>query len=403
MGRLLHADSRESNMKKVLWLASWYPDEVSPYNGDFIQRHALAVSQYLPLTVVYVAQHGPETSMAAYDVKVKKTGQLTEIIVYFPHHKTGRGLLDRLRYNWKYFFYYRKFLRQYIREHGKPELVHVHVPMKAGRMAVWLKKKFGIPFMVSEHSSAYSPEVPDNYQNRGSYYRKWVKTIFEEAEAVTTVSKKLGERLQQLFAIRALQVIPNVADNHFFRYDPRPVSTFRLLHASTMDHPKNVEGILRVLGRLKQLRQDWHCVMLGWDTPELKQLADSLGLGENIHWKGVVPYQQVAEEMQQSSAFILFSRYENQPCVILESLSCGLPVISSAVGGIPEVVDAGNGVLVAPGNEEELLQAILSMMNKGNTYNRAAIAARAGAAFSYEAVGKQFVLTYERVGRRAGA
>lgn len=390
VGRILHADSRESNMKKVLWLASWYPDEISPYNGDFIQRHALAVSQYMPVTVVYMAQHGTDVEMPAYKKTEKTTGGLTEIIIDFPYKKTGRVLFDKLRYNWKYFFYYRKFLRQYILENGKPDLVHVHVPMKAGRMAVWLKKKFGIPFIVSEHSSAYSDEVPDNYQNRNNYYRKWVKTIFEEAEAVTTVSEKLGDRLKALFDIRKLHIIPNVADGKYFYYEPKPAERFRLLHASTMDHPKNVEGILRTLHKLKGVRQDWECVMLGWDTPALKQLASELGLNDHVKWKGIVPYQQVALEMQQSSAFILFSRYENQPCVILESLSTGLPVISSSVGGIPEVIDFTNGLLVEPGSEEQLLGAIITLMSS-NDYDRAAIATRARELFSYEAVGKRFM------------
>jgi glycosyltransferase involved in cell wall biosynthesis len=394
VGRILHADSRKSNMKQVLWLASWYPDEMSPYNGDFIQRHAIAVSQYMPVTVVYMTQHGPDVEMPAYKTVVKNKAQLTEIIVYFPYRPTGRALFDKVRYNWQYFYYYRRFLRQYIAENGKPDLVHVHVPMKAGRMAVWLKKSLGIPFIVSEHSSAYSDEVPDNYQNRSSYYRKWVKTIFEEAEAVTTVSQKLGARLQSFFQIHKLHIIPNVADSTFFHYDPKPVQRFRLLHASTMDHPKNVEGILRTLHRLKGVRQDWECVMLGWDTPALKQLATDLGLDDHIQWKGIVPYQQVAAEMQQSSVFILFSRYENQPCVILESLSCGLPVISSAVGGIPEVVNVANGLLVEPGNEEQLLGAIINVMNENNSYDRAAIAVRAKELFSYEAVGNRFVMIY---------
>lgn len=381
-------------MKQVLWLASWYPDEISPYNGDFIQRHALAVSQFMPVTVIYMAQHGPDVEMPAYKTQVKNNGQLTEIIVYFPYRVTGRALFDKVRYNWQYFYYYRRFLRQYITDNGKPDLVHVHVPMKAGRMAVWLKQKFGIPFIVSEHSSAYSDEVPDNYQNRSSYYRKWVKTIFEEAEAVTTVSQKLGDRLKALFEIRKLHIIPNVADTKFFHYDPKLASRFRLLHASTMDHPKNVEGILRTLQRLKEVRQDWECVMLGWDTPALRQLATYLDLADHIQWKGVVPYQQVAAEMQQSSVFVLFSRYENQPCVILESLSCGLPVISSSVGGIPEVVNATNGLLVVPGNEEQLLGAIILFMNGQNEYDRAAIAVRAKELFSYEAVGKGFLMCY---------
>ncbi|MGB8194596.1 MAG: glycosyltransferase [Chitinophagaceae bacterium] len=382
-------------MKHILWLASWYPDEMSPYNGDFIQRHALAVSQYLPVTVIYLAQHGPEVEMQEEKAVKLITGQLTEITVYFPYQKSGRPLFDKIRYNWKYFYHYRKFLRDYLAENGKPDLIHVHIPMKAGRMALWLKNKFGIPYFVTEHSSAYSEEVPDNYHTRNSYYRKWVKAIFEGAEAVTTVSQKLGDRLQELFTIRKMHIIPNVADTRFFYYDGNAVSRSRFLHASTMDHPKNVEGILRTLHALKNIRQDWECIMLGWDTPALKQLCSQLQLNDHVKWKGVVPYRQVAVEMQHASALVMFSRYENLPCVILESLCCGLPVVSTRVGGIPEVIHEGNGILTEPGNEEQLLQALITCLNEPERYNRAAIAAAANDQFSYEAVGKMFEEVYE--------
>lgn len=383
-------------MKHILWLASWYPDEVSPYNGDFIQRHARAVAGHHPITVIYMAQHGPGVDMPASRILTTTTGNLTEIIIYFKYKKTGIGLLDRLRYNFKYFRHYREFLQQYISEKGRPHLVHVHIPMKAGRMAVWLQDKLGIPYIITEHSSAYSNEVPDNYQSRGAYYRRWVKLIFERALAVTTVSQTLGDRLTELFAIKDLHIVPNVADTRHFHFSPRIPEKFRFLHASTMDHPKNVEGILRTLSGLKNIRQDWECVMLGWDTPELKKLSASLQLDRHITWKGVVTYQQVAAEMQQASALLMFSRYENLPCVILESLCCGLPVITSAVGGIPEVVNASNGMLVSPGDEEQLLQAMLQFMQHPGKFDHAAIAEHARQLFSYDVVGKQFMTLYAK-------
>ena len=90
----------------------------------------------------------------------------------------------------------------------------------------------------------------------------------------------------------------------------------------------------------------------------------------------------------------MFSRYENLPCVILESLCCGLPVITSTVGGIPEVINTTNGVLVEPGNQGQLLQAMLHCMNDPTQFDRATIAAHAQQLFSYDAVGKQFAELY---------
>ncbi|HEY0678263.1 MAG TPA: glycosyltransferase, partial [Chitinophagaceae bacterium] len=257
-------------MKNILWLASWYPDELNPYNGDFIQRHAFAASVHQPITVVYMAQHGPEKEMPAAKVLVSNHGKLVEMIVYFPYRKTGVKTLDKLRYNWKYFFHFRKFMRTYLAEKGKPDLIHVHIPMKAGRIALWLNKTLRIPYIVTEHSSAYSDEVPDNFEKRNNYYRKWVQLIFENASAVTTVSKKLGDRLSGMFRIADMNIIPNVADTNYFNLIDNKLPRFRFLHASTMDHPKNVEGMLRSLAGLKKVRSDWDCVMLGWDNSELR-------------------------------------------------------------------------------------------------------------------------------------
>ena len=382
-------------MKHILWLASWYPDELNPYNGDFIQRHAYAVAEHIPLTVVYMAQHGPGVEMPASKVEVKKNGNLTEIIVYFPYKKTGVGLIDKLIYNFKFFHYYKKFMRRYLLENGRPDVVHVHVPMKAGRVALWIRKRMKCPYLVTEHSSAYFDEVPDSYHRRGSYYRHWVKKIFKNAEALTTVSKKLGGRLQELFGVK-VNIIPNVADTKYFNYAPVKPERFRFLHASTMDYPKNVEGILRVLHELKGARTDWECVMLGWDTPALKKLCTELQLDNHVKWKGVVPYQQVAAEMQQSSALLMFSRYENQPCVILEALCCGLPVIATKVGGIPEIINESNGILVEPGNEIQLLNACLMLMKNNDRFNGMAISQQSRELFSYGAVGKQFADLYKK-------
>jgi glycosyltransferase involved in cell wall biosynthesis len=94
---------------------------------------------------------------------------------------------------------------------------------------------------------------------------------------------------------------------------------------------------------------------------------------------------------------VLFSFYENQPCVILESLCSGLPVIATRVGGIPELIQDDNGLLVDAGNEEQLLQAMKTMIQKEKNYDRKKISSLASARFSYEYVGKDICSVYDSV------
>jgi glycosyltransferase involved in cell wall biosynthesis len=86
--------------------------------------------------------------------------------------------------------------------------------------------------------------------------------------------------------------------------------------------------------------------------------------------------------------------------VILEALCCGLPVISSCVGGIPEVIDGENGILVESGNIPDLANAMIQMIENYAEYNRKLIAEKAIAFFNYNTVGKQYSDIYNIVLKR---
>ncbi|MCO5239146.1 MAG: glycosyltransferase [Chitinophagaceae bacterium] len=382
---------------KVLWLASWYPNEFNSFDGDFIQRHAKAASRYSAITVIHIVQYGPQNGVYRKKTEIKETGRLKEYVLYFPFKRIGIPLLDKIIYNGKYYLTYCKFIRNYFKEEGIPDLVHVHVPMKAGVIARWIKKKWKIPYIISEHSSAYYKSVPDNYFNRSAYYRHTVFAIFKHAAAVTTVSGVLGKRLQEIFRMPSFFVIHNVVDTDVFFLRENRSPVFRFFHASTMDYPKNMEGILRVLAKLNAQRSNWECVLTGWGTPRLSQMAASLGLDKVIKWTGVLPHEQVAIEMQSAHALVMFSRYENFPCIIIEALCCGLPVISTHVGGIPEAVNDSNGWLIPSENEEALLETMIRMIDSYAVFNRHEVAKDAGDKYNDSVIGKQFYSLYQQV------
>lgn len=381
---------------KVLWLTSWYPNDLNPFEGDFIQRHAKSVSEYMNIAVVHMTQYGADTDAFLDKVEIKKTGNLTEYTIYFPFKRTGFSLLDKAVYNIRFYWRYTRFIKSYFKQNGLPDIVHVHVPMKSGLIGKWIKKKWKLPYVTTEHSSSYYEYIPGNYFDRSRYYRRSVSSILKHSSQVTTVSRVLAERLQDIFTLVDVQVIHNVVDTTIFFKQEVNLPVFRFFHASTMNHPKNVEGILEVFARLLKLCNNWECVMAGWETAELRKKALSLGLERHIKWVGVLSYNEVATAMQASHSLIMFSRYENFPCVVIEALCCGLPVIATDVGGIPEAVNLSNGLVVKSENEDELLHAMTSMIDNYGSFNRTKIADQASKKYSYEVIGKQFCDLYQK-------
>ena len=92
---------------------------------------------------------------------------------------------------------------------------------------------------------------------------------------------------------------------------------------------------------------------------------------------------------------VMFSRYENAPCSIIEALSTGIPVIATSVGGIPEMINSSNGILVDSENTGQLTLAMEEMIRNYHRYQRTGIAETAKAAFSYEVVGAQITAIYD--------
>lgn len=101
--------------------------------------------------------------------------------------------------------------------------------------------------------------------------------------------------------------------------------------------------------------------------------------------------------MQSAHALVMFSRYENFPCIIIEALCCGLPVISTHVGGIPEAVNDSNGWLIPSENEEALLETMIRMIDSYAVFNRHEVANDAGDKYNDSVIGKQFYSLYQQV------
>lgn len=161
-----------------------------------------------------------------------------------------------------------------------------------------------------------------------------------------------------------------------------------------MNFQKNPDGILDAVKLLKEKGYDFELYMIGHEDDRLISKTENSGLSEIVSFHAAVPYSDVAKQMQMASAFLLFSRFENLPCVILEALCCGLPVISSNVGGISEVINEQNGILVANENISQLADAMQQVIENYAAYDKQRISDMAKEKFSYTTVGSQYFSAY---------
>src|SRR5215831_7039687 len=220
-------------MKTILWLPSWYPNKTDPFDGDFIQRMARATAMYERVFVIYVT--GSEAISKQEEVETNQQGNLHEMIVYYRYP----SLLKKL-FTWRsYFRLYKKYIDRFIEQHGKPDCVHVQVPIKAGMVALKLERKYGIPFVLTEHYGIYNNVLKDRFDQRSFYFRFFTRKVIEHAKTFMTVSKKAGEAINDMVVKKDFVVVPNTVDISLFFYKPAAGAVFRFLHVSNMAPLKN--------------------------------------------------------------------------------------------------------------------------------------------------------------------
>lgn len=382
---------------KALWLASWFPNRTNTTTGDFIERHALAVAPFMEkLFVISVVK---DESLAAGKIETEKKQQ-GNLFIYTAYYGRGKysALFEKIYSYRKYLSLQKKLFNEIVAEHGMIDIVHVHVAMKAGLFAKELKRKYQLSYLVTEHWTGYFKACSPNVYDMGIIYRELNTSVLKNAVMLLPVSEHLGKTIIESFANIPFKVVPNVTDTNLFCYQQAAANKFRFIHPSYMNYQKNPEGILQACKLLAGKEYNFELLMVGNDDKQLQQIADETGLlNKYVFFKPAVPHNEVAALMQQSSALLLFSRFENLPCVIIEALCCGLPVISTRVGGIHEVINEYNGILVENENVDQLTTAMQQVIDNYNLYNRNKIAEEASAKFNYGVVGKQHAEIYKSI------
>jgi glycosyltransferase involved in cell wall biosynthesis len=378
--------------KKILWLVSWYPNKNDRFDGDFIQRHARAAAINHDIHLVFVTDTDSEKSK---DEEWNYATGLTEQIIYF---KKRRGFIGRLSKQLVWRNLFQEAVTNYISKNGLPDCIHVHVPWKAGLIALWMKKKYRKDFIVTEHWGIYHDDPAGNFFVNSKLAQKLLKKIYKSSKAFVTVSRFLANAVRSVAGVNNAFIIPNVVDTTLFFPKEEKYSKFTFIHVSNMTKVKNVDSILEVFKNLIATHPQVQLIMIGNRDENYVRLAEGLGvLNNSVFFRGEISYVDVAEEMRRSHSLVLFSDSETFSCVTAEALCCGLPVIASNVGALSELVNEKNGILVAADDKNALLNAMQEIMDKYNSFDNKLISEEASKKFRYPAVSQKFDELYREV------
>lgn len=367
----------------ILFLASWFPSKKNIFDGDFVERHAKAVALYHKVTVIYVVGLDNISEVKREEEEI---GGLKIIRIYFLSK-------NKLANQWTKFRLYLKEINKYKRF----DLIHVNVTYPVGLIALYFKLKNRIPYVITEHWTGYLPQDPSKISFTKSFL---TKQIVKNASYLLPVSESLGNAINHLGYNCKTKTIRNVVDFNVFNFNNvESNSVFKFLHISNLTFQKNCEGILKVANRLWNEGFNFELHLGGnGDLKPFQEYKVSSTFADNLCVFGSLSQQEVAEKMNQANAFILFSRFENQPCVQIESFACGLPVLASDVGGIKEVFPIGFGRIIESENEEELYSEMKNFLeNKIELKSKSEIHQFAKNNFSMKKIADDFDEIYNEV------
>ncbi|MGN0032505.1 MAG: glycosyltransferase [Candidatus Limimorpha sp.] len=368
--------------KHIIFIARWYPNRYDPMLGLFVQRHAEAAALYNDISVIYA--HSDDNISVKYDICQDKINGIDTVKIYFKKHKSK--IISLIRYF--------RACQLGFKRLRKPDIIHVNILTRCGIIALWRKITKGTPYIITEHWSRY---LPGN-DFSGIIRKRITKTVVKNASAVTTVTELLAKAMQS-HGLRNSNytVVPNVVDTDTFKPEPHHNTIPKIIHISCFENKsKNITSLIDALQILEKENIRFRCILIGdgIDFQYIKDYSKKIRDRESIVFTGILEGETIANELASGDFLVLSSNYETQGVVILEAFACGIPVVATKVGGIPEIVNDSNGILVSPNAPEELAQAIKTMIVRHKDYNPLALRENIEKVYSPSRIGEAFASIY---------
>ncbi|MEZ6036889.1 MAG: N-acetyl-alpha-D-glucosaminyl L-malate synthase BshA [Planctomycetota bacterium] len=287
-----------------------------------------------------------------------------------------------------------------VREEAKVDLFHVHYAIPHAVSAFLARSMCGgcLKFVTTLHGTDITVVGSDRA------YLRPTRFALEQSDAITAVSRYLADETQLVFGVKKdVDVIHNFVDTDRFKpgahkpWHQRADGERILVHASNFRPVKRIADVVRAFAAIqRELPARLLLVGDGPDREHALAVAADLGCAHRVEHLGV--RANLEEVLPQADLFLSASQTESFGLSMLEAMSCGVPCVSSDVGGVSEVLGE-SGRLVPFDAPERMAKAAIEVLDDPDLHTRLAQAARARALenFSTERIVSQYEAVYERV------
>lgn len=382
----------------VLILPSWYPRSQADVSGSFFREQALALHR----RGVRVGVVAPDLvsvrdayAMRAFAFRLdcELDGGMPTIRArgpnWFPRFASAIRRLSHRRGMAAF--------KSYADRVGRPDLIHVQSMPDAGLVARTIASQWGIPFIVTEHTTTFATgRMPLRER------RLW-GDVAARARRRFAVSAPFARTLQDVLPPHSLvwDVMPNLVDRRFLDA-PLPqadASCFTFVNVALLEPKKGHAVLLRAFALAFQGDRTVRLRIVGNGSQQnlLIALAASLGIEEQVDFVGSQSREGVQQAVAAGNAFVLSSLMETFGVAVVEALALGKPVVVTECGGPESFVQPDDGWIVPAGDVEALASALTTARRDARHLSGGEIRQRCEARFGEAAVSSRLAAVYRAV------
>ena len=352
----------------ILVIPSWYSKKNNQVLGSFFKEQALGLKKYGYNVTVAFNENLPMYTLNNFNVLFSKKikYRLEDSLDTYRYRNYNYYMHSTKRFN-NFSLRIEKLLNKVVLDKGKVDLIHFHSALWAGTSGNYIKNKYKIPYVLTEHSSIEKSKYVK------SKYISYIKSAYDNADALISVSNHLKNELSRICNRKDIFVIPNFLDGKFFRplKGIKENKIFTFFSLGFLVQGKGFENLLKACKILDDKKVDFILEIggNGYLKKDLQKLVYSYNLTDKIKFLGKLSREEVVYKMNCCDSFILTSENETFGVVYIEALACGKFIIATKNGGVEDIINKNNGFLIEKNTPEEISKIMIKAMKSKSLFN----------------------------------
>lgn len=377
----------------ILIIPSWYPLFEGHIGGSFFREQALALrAMGCNIGVIFPQMRSVKNFFSQKNRIVKDIDQ--GLVTYREHFVNftprWKSAIEK-----KWIKSGERLFELYVKENGMPDIIHAHSLFNGGLLALHISEKYKIPFVLTEHSTAFARNlVTDKQISKAAI-------AVDKAASCIAVSERFRILLNTKFETKKWSYIPNIVNKEFLDAPLHRVRNkkdcYRLINICALEPKKRVDLLIKAFA-IASKELDNIVLEIGGDGSQMKNLIDLTGrlsISDKVTFLGKLTRSDVLVKVSNADAFILSSEYETFGVVLVEALALGKPIIATKCGGPESIINDEVGYLVNKNSASELASAIKLLYSNQENFEAENIRSYCSREFSGESVINKLINIYK--------